>query len=261
MCLLIFAHRVVDGMPLIVAANRDEFLARPTTPMTVLHPAQPHLRGGRDLEAGGSWMSTADTGLVIALTNQPGGRFPDRHSRGKLPLLLAGIEDGRAADAATAVERVKRLNPSRYNPCWLLIADRERAFYVDMAWSPGQPDAPVVTELEPGIHVLENRPLTPASSKAAHTLEHATDALNSSAIVDALFAVLSSHEAAPAPNEPVRPEALLAPCVHYGPYGTRSASVVTVPDVGPPRLHYTEERPCDAVRNGGISALDVVADA
>lgn len=29
MCLIIFAWKVIPGMPLILAANRDEFYARP----------------------------------------------------------------------------------------------------------------------------------------------------------------------------------------------------------------------------------------
>jgi uncharacterized protein with NRDE domain len=53
MCLIVFAWRPGHALPLIVAANRDEFYARPTQPLAAWEDA-PGVHAGRDLEAGGT---------------------------------------------------------------------------------------------------------------------------------------------------------------------------------------------------------------
>ena len=69
MCLVIFAYRKHARYPLLLAANRDEFLA------------------GRDLEAGGTWMGITRKGRFAAITNfrDPARTAPGRRSRGELP--------------------------------------------------------------------------------------------------------------------------------------------------------------------------------
>src|SRR5207237_3661375 len=159
MCLLVAISRDRDESPLIVAANRDELLDRPAVAMTVLQAHGPRILGGRDELAGGTWLAVNEAGVVAGLTNQPAtnGRDPTRRSRGELPLALA-----RNPDAPTAVDRfVTSVRPSDYNPAWLLVGDRSPLLYIDM----GDDDAPTVTELPPGTHVLENRPLGGPSPK------------------------------------------------------------------------------------------------
>jgi len=51
MCLILFAYRVVPGARLIVAANRDEYFARPAAP-AALWADHPEILAGRDLSAG-----------------------------------------------------------------------------------------------------------------------------------------------------------------------------------------------------------------
>ena len=70
MCLLVVLSRVIPGAPLVVAANRDEWLDRPSLAMTSLSEA-PRIRGGRDQRAGGTWLATSESGLVAGLTNAP----------------------------------------------------------------------------------------------------------------------------------------------------------------------------------------------
>ncbi|MBM3266135.1 MAG: hypothetical protein FJZ01_00675, partial [Candidatus Sericytochromatia bacterium] len=41
-----------------------------------------------------------------------------------------------------------------------------------------------------------------------------------------------------------RPAALGAACVHAGPYGTRSSTLLRLPASGPPELRYTAGPPC-----------------
>ncbi|MFJ7882598.1 NRDE family protein [Pseudomonas sp. NPDC096917] len=84
MCLIVFAWRPGHAQPLVVAANRDEFYARPSKPLAQWVEA-PQVFAGRDLEAGGTWLGVGANGRFAALTNirephQP----PARRSRGEL---------------------------------------------------------------------------------------------------------------------------------------------------------------------------------
>lgn len=84
MCLLFIAHQMHPQWPLIVAANRDEFHQRPTR-AAAFWPEQPDWLGGRDLEAGGSWMLLHRSGKFAALTNVRNPLQPlGTRSRGEL---------------------------------------------------------------------------------------------------------------------------------------------------------------------------------
>ena len=160
MCLLIALSGVLTSAPLLVAANRDERYDRPAEVITVLRAHGPRILGGRDAVAGGTWLAVNEHGLVAGLTNQPlaGPRDDTRRSRGELPLAFAAHPD-----AATAVAKVcPELDPSDYNPCWLLVGDRHSLFSVGLTGG----HSPVVRQLPPGSYVLENVPLDDYSAKA-----------------------------------------------------------------------------------------------
>ena len=119
---------------------------------------QPRILGGRDELAGGTWLAVNEHGVVAGLTNQPAAaRDPAKRSRGELPLAFTGYPD-----AKTAVTEVcARLDPSAYNPCWMLVGDRHALFSVDLSGG----HRARVEELPPGSYVLENAPLRQPSAK------------------------------------------------------------------------------------------------
>ncbi|HVO31631.1 MAG TPA: NRDE family protein, partial [bacterium] len=161
MCLLVVLSRVHPDHPLVIAANRDELLARAATAMTVLRESGPRILGGRDELAGGTWLAVNEHGVVAGLTNAPpgkNGRDASKRSRGALPLRLAG--HSRAAEAVAAFR--DEVDSGDYNPCWMLCGDRQSLAYIDLT----VPATPVVESLPPGIHILENRPLHAPSPKA-----------------------------------------------------------------------------------------------
>lgn len=89
MCLAIAALGRSSRWPLVLAANRDEFHARPTRPA---HWWDEGIFGGRDLQAGGTWLAVTRDGRFALLTNvrEPGRKDPAAPSRGALvPALLA----------------------------------------------------------------------------------------------------------------------------------------------------------------------------
>ena len=244
MCLLVVVSRLDPGAPLVVGANRDEQLERPATSMTVLRAERPRILGGRDEQAGGTWLAVNEHGVVAGLTNRPSpeGRDPTRRSRGELPLALAAHRDAPGAVAEFAA----RFHPSDYNAAWLLVGDRSSLYYVDMTAG----DQPEVEALPPGVHILENNPLHGPSDKVDHVRALLGEGATSrgGGLVDSVRTVLVDHSAPrPAPGtDPRRPADTLAACVHTDTYGTRSSSVVRVPADGGerPSVLVTDGHPC-----------------
>src|SRR5690554_5087803 len=68
MCLIAFDYRPGTAIPLRLVANRDEFHQRPAAPLAAWSDA-PGIIGGRDLEAGGSWLAVHRRGRFAAVTN------------------------------------------------------------------------------------------------------------------------------------------------------------------------------------------------
>lgn len=94
MCLITFALQQHPEFPLIVAANRDEFFARPTR-AAQFWDDEPEGKNtspfiaGRDLQAGGTWLGLTRNGRLAALTNYrevSPAATQAQPSRGALPL-------------------------------------------------------------------------------------------------------------------------------------------------------------------------------
>ena len=227
MCLLVTASRIVPDEPLIVGANRDEVLDRPSTPVALLSAGPPRVLGGRDELSGGTWLAVNRAGVCAGLTNQPLGdaKDPTKRSRGELPLAAA-----QCSTAREAVERLARdFDPAEYNGAWMLVGDPTSLWFVDFT------GARVVTvELPPGIHVLENRAVDTPSAKVDLVREGLGDVgvatatgsgtgLDGDAVEAAFRRVLVDHRI---PEGDERPNS--GNCVHLDGFGTRSSCVVRV---------------------------------
>ena len=111
MCLIVVALGAAPRYPLVVAANRDEQHARPTRAAAWWSDA-PHVVGGRDLQAGGTWLAMDRRGRFAAVTNI---RDPNRpiglRSRGSLVadfLLGSGVRRGLRGASRGARRGVRR---------------------------------------------------------------------------------------------------------------------------------------------------------
>jgi uncharacterized protein with NRDE domain len=227
MCLIALAWRVDPERPFIVAANRDEFHARPTA-AAAAWPGTANIYAGRDLQDGGTWMgiSLGRGFRFAALTNHrnPGPPRTGAPSRGGLVAgFLAG--DHLAATSTTLLSR----EASLYNGFNLLAADAESLWYT------GNHGAPASC-VEPGFHHLSNARLNtpwPKSTGLCDDLravvEHERD---EDALVARLFQALGQTGA---PRDAELPdtgvgldrERMLAPRMIVAPvYGTRSSSVM-----------------------------------
>ncbi len=120
MCLIALAWGASERFPLVIAANRDEFLARPTAPLAPwISPGGATIVGGRDLQDGGTWMGFSPSGRFAMLTNvrHPGALPPEKPtSRGSLP--LAWLES-----RLPASEWVSTLNAASYQGFNLIVGD------------------------------------------------------------------------------------------------------------------------------------------
>jgi uncharacterized protein with NRDE domain len=220
-CLLVVAFQLFEDAPLLIGANRDEFLNRPAVSMTVLHPEAPRVLGGQDKQSGGTWLAINEWGVFAGLTNQPreSGRDDSRRTRGELPLALTAH-----ADAGSSVDEfVTHYHSSDYNGCWLLVGDRDSLFFLDFTGLVEPKPEP----LPPGLHVLENRPLGVSSPKTARIRAALADLNNAKAVLTGFRRVLTDHaEAEPeGPQGPQGPRSS-ANCVHLDGYGTRSSCIV-----------------------------------
>ncbi|HMC96436.1 MAG TPA: NRDE family protein, partial [Flavobacteriales bacterium] len=91
MCLIVLAYKVHPRYPLIVAANRDEFLDRPALPAHFWKDA-PHILAGRDLKAGGTWLGITTAGRFAALTNYRDLRRPAVNGRSRGALVRDALD-------------------------------------------------------------------------------------------------------------------------------------------------------------------------
>ena len=95
MCLVAFALDQSSRFPFVMAANRDEFFDRPAARLGWWEPETPGpaILGGRDLQAGGTWLGLTALGRLGMVTNirDPQDMDPQAPSRGQIvPQWLKG---------------------------------------------------------------------------------------------------------------------------------------------------------------------------
>lgn len=235
MCLILIAHRASARYPLVIAANRDEAYARPALPAGAWSDC-PDIVGGRDLEAGGTWMALSRTGRFAALTNfrQGGTRDASLRSRGA---LVAGYL---ASDVAPqAYLQATTRDDGCYNGYSLLAGDHTGLWFHSNRGNG-------VAAVAPGVHGLSNHLLDepwPKVTEGVAVLEQALT-LDVAPLMARLFLQLSDRTPAPAhalPATGIAPERereLSASFIAAPRYGTRASTVIVVAADG--RVDFAE---------------------
>jgi uncharacterized protein with NRDE domain len=243
MCTILVAWRVDPEAPLMLAANRDELLARATEGPQVLVD-DPRVAGGRDVVAGGTWLAVAADGRVAAVTNRrvETTRDPARRSRGELPLRVLSARGDPGAEHVLA-----DLDPADYNPANLLSASRDHAFVAHLEGPRSR-----VVELTPGVHVLSTVDLDAPGDEKVGRLLAGMEAIVARShpaeeLVVRLEHMLEDHG-------PDRSAGLGAACIHGDVYGTRSSSSVVLWADGRVTYRHAPGRPCEHARED-VSAL------
>ena len=220
MCLVLVAWRVHPEFPLVVAANRDEFYARPTA-LAARWPISPDIIGGRDLEAGGTWLGVSDQGRFAAVTNvREPGMAKGKLSRGELTRNF--LEGQQSAEDFLAT-----LDYADYSGFNLLLADGAALHYASNR-------GPQVQLLAPGVYGLSNHLLDSPWPKLISARERFSVALKSLPASQSFFDILRDGEIVPDDQLPETgvsldwERRLSAIFVRSQDYGTRASTVVTV---------------------------------
>lgn len=223
MCLVLLAWRQSDEYPLVLAANRDEFHARPTATARRWNDA-PQVVGGRDLQGGGTWLGVTDSGRFAVVTN-----VRDRpmavgiRSRGE---LTAGFLRG-VLSAADYVDTLATQPADTYGGYNLIVGDGCEVWYHNNRGGEAR-------QLAPGIYGLSNRfldtpwpKLTSSRERFAAEIRHLPDPAP-------VLALLADREiipdaSLPDTGVPLAWERLLSAVFVLSPeYGTRASTLLTL---------------------------------
>jgi len=217
----------------VIAANRDEFHARPAAPA---HWWSDGTLAGVDLEAGGTWFGVTRRGRWALVTNYREGlpRDPKAPSRGGLvPRALADRSPPLACAAAIATDG------SRYHGYNLLVGELASAAYSSNRGSGA-------IELGRGIHGLSNHLLDTPWPKVVHAKARLAELLAAGPVgIDSLFSLLADRtqaEPAALPSTGIAPEwerLLSSVFIVDRRYGTRCSTVFVVERDG--RTRFVEK--------------------
>ncbi|MEZ5530417.1 MAG: NRDE family protein [Porticoccaceae bacterium] len=159
MCLIVLAWQSHPDYPLILVANRDEYYRRPTADAQ-FWADDSRILGGRDLQAGGTWLGVRKDGRWAAVTNyREGATATAPRSRGELTSAFLKTEQP-LTEYATSVMR----EGPRYGGFNLLLGEDDQLLYC----SNRQPNP---HHLQAGIHSLSNHLLDTPWPKAQHARE------------------------------------------------------------------------------------------
>lgn len=232
MCLLTIAVNADPEWPLLLVANRDEFHARPTAPVAPW-PDLPIL-GGRDLQAGGSWMALGNNNRFALVTNhRDARRQPPEGAPSRGTLVTEFILSQQSAQ-----DFCQSLTAARagFN---LLLADGKGLWHYSNVNGLCQP-------VMPGIHALSNALLDtpwPKALRARAALARAID--NRELSETQLLRLLHdehrpSDEALPDTGIRLERERLLSSCfIRSSDYGTRASTLLLQHRSG--RMLFLEE--------------------
>ena len=234
MCLVVLAFRAHVDVPLVVAANRDEFHARPTRE-AAWWPDAPDILAGRDLQAGGTWLGVHRNGRFATVTNYRDADLPSTsyESRGN---LVASFLQG----DQRPLEFLESVDADAYAGFNLLLSDGESLGYLSNRGAGLQ-------ALPPGIYGLSNATLDTPWEKVARSKRRLSELIKTDQLDETtLMRLLADRQKGPASE--VRSDRLpfatahsiTAPFIVMPDYGTRCSTIVRHDRTG--SWHFFERR-------------------
>ena len=225
MCLIIFLYDKHPDFRFILAANRDEFYDRPTSPLAFWDDA-PSVLAGRDLKGKGTWLGMAKSGRIAAITNfrEPALVKPNAPSRG---LLVSDYLTG-TKTPKIYLKHIKTIG-HRYNGFNLLLGDSNGLYYYSNK-------AEKIKELKPGLYGLSNHLLDTPWPKVEKGKAFFNNVLSKEKQINTedIFSLLADRTFAPDDRLPdtgigLKWEQILSPLfITSDTYGTRSSSIVLI---------------------------------
>ena len=219
MCLLVFSWQPASAQPLLLLANRDEFLQRPTAPLAHWED-HPQVLAGRDLEAQGTWLGVNSRGAFATLTNIRDAALPEgRISRGQ---LVSNFLTGEQSPAEYLQQLQTQL--AAYSGFNLLLGNREQLWFLNSVQAQPQ-------QLAAGVYALCNASLDTPWPKLQR-LHEQFSAIYQTASDQQLLALMQDQQRAadnqlPETGVGLTAERLLSSIFIKGTtYGTRATSLL-----------------------------------
>jgi uncharacterized protein with NRDE domain len=235
MCLILFSYDPSSSKPLLLAANRDEFFARPTAAAHEWSDFS-NVFAGRDLVAQGTWLGITSSGRFAAITNlrEPSVVVESPLSRGDLTRRFLTSDIG-AEEYLVSIEPLKH----RYCGFNLLVGElgtnKKELWYVSNRGGKPRP-------LGPGTYGLSNHLLDSAWPKVTAGKIFIDDTRSQEVFAQAsneeqhrkLRSYLENHSLADDDTLPKtgisyeREKALSAAFITLHDYGTRTSTVLSI---------------------------------
>lgn len=222
MCLIIFSWKPETKYPLVLVSNRDEFYDRPTADVHYWDD-HPHILGGRDQQARGSWLAVNQSGRIAAVTNyRKWPAAPAEISRGQ---LVEGFLNSSLTHKNYMLNVEKRAN--KYSGFNFLAGDISSLYYFS---NHGES----IKQLQPGIYGISNELLDSPWPKLLKARSAVSKVLNRDNYADPaeLLHIMQDSETAPDHLLPdtgigIERERLLSSAFIASPdYGTRNTSIL-----------------------------------
>jgi len=237
MCTIFVAKDVFAGFPLVVAANRDELLDRPSEPPSISERMRQNnpsekikILAPRDLVRGGMWVGTNENGVLIGLTNRLNVKsVKGRMSRGKI--VSDALESRTAMEA---FESISKLSGDFFNGFYLVAADASNLYTIDGDGI----RIHTCQETNPGFVVISNHGIgreitSDTPRRVINTLTAAEDIDNKEPIPENLQVILDVHS-----------ECRYGTCINEpeNNYGTKSSSIIRLNAVNQQWDYWHRER-------------------
>ena len=227
MCVILVALNRNTQYPFVLAANRDEFYARPTSPADFWND-YPEILAGRDLEANGTWLGVSKSGQFAAITNHhdPFSRDASLCSRGE---LVSGFL--RNQQTLEQYSDILKEGQENYNGYSILFGDRSHLRYQTNKGA-------MQTDIVSGVHGLSNEFLNSPWSRVEEGKKRLSDAvsIDSDFNTEILFKILSDDSELSESESEIAAKsadpAQLPIFVRLRDYGTRSSTVVLMDEGG-----------------------------
>ncbi|MCF8261425.1 MAG: NRDE family protein [Melioribacteraceae bacterium] len=226
MCLVAFAYKSHPKYKLIMVANRDEFLDRPTAAANWWEE-HPEILSGKDLKAGGSWMGINKYGKIAVLTNYrlPELNINSSNSRGEIVInFLKESLEAKIYSQQLVAEKFAGYN--------LIFGNVDELFYINNRKSSLQ-------KIDNGIHLLSNAELDTPWFKTERIKGRFTEIIKSDKINSGdLFEMMKDTKKAnfgELPNTGIGriKEKLISSAFIKSPtYGTRSTTILKIGNSG-----------------------------
>lgn len=223
MCILFIALDKHPDYPLVIAANRDEYHARPSRSMHWWED-KPEIFAGRDLTAGGTWLGVNAAGAFAAVTNFRSGEDRQGGARSRGELVAGFLQDG--TDPESYGDFLQR-HHHEFSPFNLVFGNQSKLF----TWGH---DLPRVRALSPGFHSVSNGPMDTVWPKMSRGVKELSMHIRVDRQLEGNSLLPIMLDRSPAPDVELPQTGLgrdkerwLSPIYIQGPqYGTRTTSIL-----------------------------------